>query len=174
MDFFRRVYETREAGQFKLYYQAGGLDNFFHLAARRSSKRLMVSFTDASDQNRSAAEQTLRASQAAEQAARAKAELERAFEHTPMAIAVYRGPCYTIELANLTVAFFWRRTREQLIGKGLFEALPEVAGMGYKQLLGEVMTTGVPHVAHAMEAQYDRNRQRETILRFCLRAHVCR
>ncbi|MDF7815850.1 PAS domain-containing protein, partial [Hymenobacter sp. YC55] len=104
----------------------------------------------------------------AEQAARAEAErqrgeLERVFEQAPVAIAVYRGPKYTIELANATVARLWGRTREQLLGKGLFEALPEVAGMGYEQLLDGVMATGIPHVAHAMEAQHDRNGQRETV-----------
>ncbi|WP_460503828.1 PAS domain-containing protein [Hymenobacter agri] len=85
------------------------------------------------------------------------------FEQAPVAIAVYRGPNYTIELANSTVARLWGRTQEQLIGKGLFEALPEVAGMGYEELLDGVMATGTPYVAHAMEAQHDRNGHRETV-----------
>ena len=102
------------------------------------------------------------------QAARAEAErqrgeLERVFEQAPMAIAVYRGPTHTIELANSTVARLWGRQRAQLIGKGLFEALPEVAGLGYEELLDGVLATGEPHVAHAMEAQHDRNGHRETV-----------
>ena len=100
------------------------------------------------------------ARQAAE---RQRGELERVFEQAPLAIAVYRGPHYTIELANATVARLWGRTREQLIGKGLFEALPEVAGMGYEELLDGVMATGVPHVAHAMEAQHERDGHLDTV-----------
>ncbi|MDO7874920.1 PAS domain-containing protein [Hymenobacter sp. ASUV-10] len=97
------------------------------------------------------------------EAERQRGELERVFEQSPIAIAVYRGPNYIIELANPTVARLWGRTREQLIGKGLFEALPEVAGMGYEELLDGVMATGIPHEAHAMEAQHERNGQLETV-----------
>ncbi|WP_426492151.1 PAS domain-containing sensor histidine kinase [Hymenobacter sp. 102] len=103
------------------------------------------------------------AQQAQREAERQRGELWRVFEQAPLAIAVYRGPHYIIELANPTVARLWGRTQEQLIGKGLFEALPEVAGMGYEELLDNVMATGVPHVAHAMEAQHDRNGRRETV-----------
>ena len=108
-------------------------------------------------------ERTQQLQAARAEAERQRGELERVFEQAPAAIAVYRGPTYTIELANATVARLWGRTRDQLLGKGLFEALPEVAGFGYEELLDEVMATGVPHVAHAMEAQHDRNGQRETV-----------
>lgn len=97
------------------------------------------------------------------EAERQRGELERVFEQSPIAIAVYRGPNYIIELANPTVARLWGRTREQLVGKGLFEALPEVAGLGYEELLDGVMSTGIPHEAHAMEARHERNGQLETV-----------
>ncbi|QKG59178.1 PAS domain-containing protein (plasmid) [Hymenobacter sp. BRD128] len=166
--FYCAAFRTGEARHGEFNYQYDGLDNYFHLAAQRVGERLLVSFTDTSEQPRSAVELALRESQAAERAARAEAErqrgeLERVFEQAPLAIAVYRGPTYTIELANPTVARLWGRTREQLLGKGLFEALPEVAGLGYEELLDRVMATGVPHVAHAMEAQHDRNGHRETV-----------
>ncbi|MDO7848089.1 PAS domain-containing protein [Hymenobacter sp. M29] len=165
---YRQAFETKEPGQLTLHYQADGLDNFFQVAARRHGAQLVVSFLDAAEGPRTAMEDILRESQARERDARAEAErqrgeLERVFEQAPLAIAVYRGPDYVIELANSTVARLWGRTRAQLMGKGLFEALPEVAGMGYEELLDGVMATGVPHVAHAMEAQHDRNGQRETV-----------
>jgi PAS domain S-box-containing protein len=110
----------------------------------------------------------LRDSKAREQTALAQAEyqrgeLQRIFEQAPVAIAVYRGPQFIIEFANPTVCRLWGRERAQIIGLGLFEALPEVAGMGFEELLTDVMTTGKPHVAHAMEAQHDRNGTRETV-----------
>ncbi|MFD2718807.1 PAS domain-containing protein [Hymenobacter monticola] len=106
--------------------------------------------------------------QVREQAAREAAdwqrsELSRIFEQAPVAIATYRGSSYTIEFANPLVCELWGRNQADIIGKGLFEALPEVAGMGYEELLDGVMATGEPYVAHGMEAQHDRNGQRETV-----------
>lgn len=114
------------------------------------------------------AEAQIRASQAREQAALAEAErqrgeLERIFEQAPVAIAVYRGPDTIIELANPLVCELWGRRAEDIIGLSLFEALPEVAGMGYEELLAGVLATGEPHVAHEMPAQHDRNGHRETV-----------
>lgn len=106
---------------------------------------------------------TQEAQQARAEAERQRGELERVFEQAPVAIAVYRGATYTIELANPTVARLWGRTREQLIGKGLFEALPEVAGMGYEELLDGVMATGIPSVTHAMEARHERDGHTVTV-----------
>ena len=108
-------------------------------------------------------ERTQQLATARAEAEHQRGELERVFEQAPVAIAVYRGPRYVIELANSTVARLWGRTREQLIGKGLFEALPEVAGMGFEELLDGVMATGQPHMAHAMEAQHERDGHLETV-----------
>ncbi len=118
--------------------------------------------------NQEQAETQLRASHAREQAALAEAErqrgeLERIFEQAPVAIAVYRGPEVIIELANPLVCELWGRRAEDIIGLSLFEALPEVAGMGYEELLAGVLATGEPHVAHEMPAQHDRNGHRETV-----------
>ncbi len=97
------------------------------------------------------------------EAERQRGELQRVFEQAPLAIAVYRGPTYTIELANPTVCRLWGRRQEDIIGLGLFEALPEVAGMGYEELLDGVMQTGRPVVVQGMEAQHDRHGHRETV-----------
>ncbi|MGI4761952.1 MAG: PAS domain-containing protein [Janthinobacterium lividum] len=118
--------------------------------------------------NQQQAEAQVRASQEREQAALAEAErqrgeLERIFEQAPVAIAVYRGPNSIIELANPLVCELWGRRAKDIIGLSLFEALPEVAGMGYEELLAGVLTTGEPHVAHEMPAQHDRNGHRETV-----------
>jgi PAS domain S-box-containing protein len=114
------------------------------------------------------ADAELKASQAREQDAQAEAEhqrgeLLRIFDQAPVAIAVYRGPQFIIELANPTVCRLWGREQEQIIGLGLFEALPEVAGMGYEELLTGVMTTGTPHVAYAMEAVHERDGRRDIV-----------
>ena len=166
--FYKRVFATGEAGNYNFNYQADGFDNHFEVAARRHGEQLVIGFTTTTGGTRAGVVAALRESQAREQAARAEAEhqrneLARVFEQAPLAIAVYRGPNYVIELANPTVCGLWGRTPEQIVGKGLFEALPEVAGMGYEQLLDGVMATGVPYVAHEMPAVHDRNGHRETV-----------
>ncbi len=166
--FHLEAFVTGEPRAFHVNYQADGYDNYYHLAARRVGQALLVSFTDTADQPRSPVELALRASQAREQTARAeveqqRGELQRILEQAPVAIAVYRGPNYVIELANPNVCRLWGRTPAQLLGRGLFEALPEVAGMGYEELLAEVIATGVPHVAHEMPAVHERDGRRDTV-----------
>ena len=168
--FYRDAFLTGQTQREAFDFQYDGLDGYFHLAARRQGPLLVVSFLDTRDPLPTVQAGALREAQAQarEQAARAEAEhqrgeLERVFAQAPVAIAVYRGPRYIIELANPTVCRLWGRAVEQVLGKGLFEALPEVAGMGYEELLDGVMATGVPYVANAMEAQHDRNGQRETV-----------
>ncbi len=167
-DFYRDAFESGQLARHQNHYQHDGQDGYYLLQAQRYEGVLVVSFTDDNDQSWTRVEEALRESQARERAARAAAErqqgeLERVFEQAPVAIAVYRGPQYIIELANPTVCRLWGRTQEQIIGKGLFEALPEVAGMGYEELLDGVMATGEPHVAHAMPAVHERDGRRDTV-----------
>ncbi|NVO85398.1 PAS domain-containing sensor histidine kinase [Hymenobacter terrestris] len=166
--FYRDAFQSGRLVQHENLYQHDGLDGYYVLQAQRCEGILVVSFADGNDQSRSRVEEALRTSQARERAARAMAErqqgeLERVFKQAPVAIAVYRGPHYIIELANPTVCRLWGRTQEEIIGKGLFEALPEVAGMGFEELLDGVMATGEPHVARAMPAVHERNGRRDTV-----------
>ncbi|GAA3952019.1 PAS domain-containing sensor histidine kinase [Hymenobacter algoricola] len=166
--FYRMAFRSGQVERRQNLYQHDGLDGYYSLVAQRCEEQLVVSFIESSDHSRPAVEEALRDSQASEQTARVAAErqwqeLARVFEQAPAAIAVYRGPTYIIELANPVVCRLWGRTAEQLMGKGLFEALPEAAGMGYEELLDQVMATGEPHVAHAMPAVHDRDGRRDTV-----------
>ncbi|MGI4863351.1 MAG: PAS domain-containing protein [Janthinobacterium lividum] len=115
-------------------------------------------------QARRRVEQLAQQAQAARQEAeRQRGELERVLEQAPVAIAVYRGAAYTIELANATIARLWGRSRAQLLGKPVYEALPEAAGLGYEQLMDEVMATGVPHEVRAMASRHLRAGHLETL-----------
>jgi PAS domain-containing protein len=72
-------------------------------------------------------EEALRQSQAREQAARAdaearRAELTRTFAQAPVAIAILRGPAYTIEFANFRMSQLWGRPVGHLQGQPHFEA----------------------------------------------------
>jgi PAS domain S-box-containing protein len=84
---------------------------------------------------------------------KAQAEVERLnswlqsmFAQAPVAIAVLQGPEYTIRLSNARSFAFWGRPPEEVVGKRLFEAFPELDGQGIQELLDGVRATRRPHV----------------------------
>ncbi len=87
---------------------------------------------------------------AQEQAARAEADAERArlreiFQQAPAAIAVLEGPEHTIRVANPLFLEMTGRPRN-LIGLTVRDALPEIGGQGYFELLDQVYASGEPFV----------------------------
>ena len=70
------------------------------------------------------------------------------FEEAPGIIAVLRGPDHVFELTNR--AYLELVGHRELIGKTVREALPEVHGQGYFELLDQVYTSGHPFVGHAV------------------------
>ena len=70
--------------------------------------------------------------------------LHDVFRLAPTFMAVLRGPTYVQEMAN--DAYYRVIGDREIIGKPLFEALPEVRGQGFEELLAGVLTTGEPFV----------------------------
>jgi signal transduction histidine kinase len=72
------------------------------------------------------------------------------FRHAPAFMCVLRGPDHVFELTNdnyqKLVGF------RDVVGKPVREALPEVEGQGYFELLDRVLETGEPYVGNAMPA----------------------
>ncbi|MBF9239645.1 PAS domain-containing protein [Hymenobacter sp. BT683] len=66
----------------------------------------------------------------------------------PVAVGVFAGPDYRVEVCNPGMLAIWGRTAEQALNRPLFEVLPEIRDQGFEELLDEVGRTGVPHVAH--------------------------
>ncbi|MDB5234359.1 MAG: hypothetical protein JWR44_1352 [Hymenobacter sp.] len=89
--------------------------------------------------------------------------LHELFEQAPMAIAIFKGPAYVIELANPTVCALWGRTREETIGTPLFDLLPEIRDQGFKELLDEVVRSGVPYAAAELPSVLNRHGQQDTV-----------
>ena len=101
---------------------------------------------------------------------------EKRFQHlirqAPVAIALFSGPEFIIELANDRVLEFWGRTREQVMHKPLFEALPEARGQGFETLLTQVYTTGQPFSSREMPVELLRHGQLEaTFIDFVYEPH---
>lgn len=85
------------------------------------------------------------------------------FGQAPVAIAIFRGPDHVIELANEAHLKIWDRTAEQVIGKPVFEAIPEARGQGFEELLANVLTTGESFYANELYAQLIRNGKPEMV-----------
>jgi PAS domain S-box-containing protein len=157
-DFHCRAFASDKVERYNINYQGDGLDNYFHLSARRVGDGLLVSFSDTADQDRSAVEEALRESQARAKAARADAEaqrkrLETLFMDAPAMITIFAGPEHTFKLVNpLYQQLVGPRP---LLGKPIREAMPELIGQPIFELLDRVYQTGEPFYATEMMVKLD-------------------
>jgi diguanylate cyclase (GGDEF)-like protein/PAS domain S-box-containing protein len=76
--------------------------------------------------------------------------LRALFKQAPSPIVVLRGKDHVFDMAN--EAYFKFVGRRDIIGKPFLEAVPEIAGQGYMELLDEVFNTGKPFVGRGMRA----------------------
>jgi PAS domain S-box-containing protein len=89
--------------------------------------------------------------------------LRSILQQAPVAIAIMRGPEYVIELANKSVLKLWGRTSDEVLGKQLFEALPEISSQGFKELLDGVLSTGEAYYAQEVPADLMRQGRIERV-----------
>jgi PAS domain S-box-containing protein len=76
----------------------------------------------------------------------------------PAMIAVLRGPEHVFDLANPAyLRAVGRADHTALIGLPIRDALPEVAGQGYFELLDEVYRTGEPYIGNEQPVKLDIN-----------------
>jgi len=105
--------------------------------------------------------QLLKASQESERARR-EAELQKEhlsalFTEAPAPICILRSPEYHVEFANGHMCQLWGRSPDEVRGRPLFEAVPEMRLQVLKDLLDRVMATGVTSVGKEVPARLDRN-----------------
>ena len=74
--------------------------------------------------------------------------LRRLFEQAPGFVAILRGPTHVFELAN--AAYYRLIGHRDVLDKPVREALPEVEGQGFFDLLDRVYSTGQPFVGRGM------------------------
>ena len=86
-----------------------------------------------------------------------KARLEATFEQSPSFFAILRGPENVFEAAN--AAYFQIvGLKRDILGKPLFEALPETRGQGFDTVLAQVRETGKPLVFRDLPVRLERTR----------------
>ncbi len=78
----------------------------------------------------------------------------------PVAICILKGKDYTVEIANEFYLQLVEKEKE-FIGKPLFQSLPELKTQGIKELLDNVLQTGIPFYGNELEVNMLRNEKRE-------------
>jgi len=109
---------------------------------------------------------------------RALAELEKAradadvgrkrlselFRQAPAFIAVLRGPNLVVELSN---ASYDRLVgHREIVGKPIFDALPDVRGQGFEEILQNVLDTREPFIGREIAVEIERTRDAPSELRY--------
>ncbi|WP_221393768.1 PAS domain-containing protein [Dyadobacter sp. NIV53] len=69
------------------------------------------------------------------------------FEQSPVGIAMISKDDLTFTMANPFYGKLVGRPPQEIIGKPLIQALPEMQGQGFDKLLQQVITTGIPFIS---------------------------
>ncbi|CCH01089.1 Phytochrome-like protein cph1 [Fibrella aestuarina BUZ 2] len=87
------------------------------------------------------------------------------FEQAPVAIALLEGPDYRIKLANASMQAIWQlpEGQELVLNQPVFEAFPNIAGLGLEALLAQVRQTGVAISGNELPVVFLRNGTPETV-----------
>ncbi|HSK19743.1 MAG TPA: ATP-binding protein [Longimicrobiales bacterium] len=108
------------------------------------------------------AERELRISRA--NAEHAEERLREVFTQAPAFMAVLRGKDHVFEYVNSS--YYQLTGHRDLIGRPLLEALPEIRGQGFDELLDEVVATGVPYVGREIAVSLVQSPGREPEQRY--------
>lgn len=90
-------------------------------------------------------------------------QLSNLFIQAPIAICIFKGPDFVVEIANESMLELWGKKAEQVINKPLFVGMPDAAGQGFEQILESVYTTGQRFVAYDLPIELVRNGKKEKV-----------
>lgn len=82
---------------------------------------------------------------------------------SPIAMAILKGDNFVVEIANERMFELWGRQKETLLGKPIFDVMPEVKGQGYEAILHTVFTTGERFSAQGISVNLPRSNGMETV-----------
>jgi len=117
-----------------------------------TSRKVALLFSDITD--RIKAEEALRKSEQ---------NLRSLILQAPVAMCIFKGPGYVVEIANERMFEFWGKTGEEVLHKPIFEGLPEAKDQGFEQLLDSVYQTGETFSAYGVPVTLPRNGKLEDV-----------
>jgi PAS domain S-box-containing protein len=83
-----------------------------------------------------------------------RSHLRNLFNQAPGFVAVLMGPKHVFEMAN--EAYYQLVGHRDILGKPVWEALPEIAGQGFEELLNGVYQTGKPWTGRGVKVSVQR------------------
>ena len=149
---YGRVARTGEPVRFEAPAAALGrwYDVYAFRVGRAEERKVAVLFTDESAA-RAAARERERLLAALEIE---RARLAQVFQRAPSFIVAFRGPEQVYEFVN--EAYYQLVGHRDILGKPLLEAIPEIRGQGFDELLERVRSTGEPWVGHETPVELQR------------------
>ena len=82
------------------------------------------------------------------------------FRHAPVGIAIFEGPEHVFTFANARfLQLIPHKSEAALIGSGIRQALPELAGQGVFEILDEVCRSGEPYTGRSFRLEFARGEQ---------------
>lgn len=100
-------------------------------------------------------------------AEKAALENERNLRNTilqaPVAMCIFKGPHYIVELANERMFELWGKPAASILNKPVFEGIPEAKGQGFEVLLDGVYRTGKTFAAQDVPVTLPRYGKIETV-----------
>ncbi|WP_454718343.1 sensor histidine kinase [Caulobacter segnis] len=81
-------------------------------------------------------------------------QIRRLFMRAPSFVAMLRGPDHVFDFAN--EAYLRLVGRQDIVGRPLLEALPEIQDQGFAELLDEVMSSGEPFIGREVSVMLAR------------------
>lgn len=76
---------------------------------------------------------------------REREDFHALFMQAPNVFLILRGPQYIVDLANPAACRVLHRAHEEILERPIFEAVPELEGTTFRQMLDEVLRTGSPY-----------------------------
>lgn len=81
----------------------------------------------------------------------------------PVAIAIFRGADYVVEIVNPLALELWGRKSQEVLNMPILDVMQELKEQGIKSLLDHVYETGEPFSATELPVQLLRGKQLETV-----------
>ena len=81
----------------------------------------------------------------------------------PVAMCIFKGPSFVLEIANSRMFELWGRDPSQLLRRPIFEGLPEARDQGFEELLTKVYATGETVSAYGVPVTLFRSGQLENL-----------
>ncbi|WP_324680492.1 PAS domain-containing sensor histidine kinase [Hymenobacter sp. GOD-10R] len=91
-----------------------------------------------------------------------RAQLQAVLAQAPVAIALFAGEDLRVTSVNAAISTLWGYPPEHVVGRPLLEAVPELQGQGFDDLLRQVLHTRVPFIGTETPALLQRAGQLHT------------